>query len=184
MDYYEKTLSSERVFEGRVVKLRVDQVLLPDGKTGTREVVEHNGGVAVVAVKDDKIVLVRQFRKPLEKVLLEIPAGKIDKEENPYDCAVRELEEETGLIPVNLKPLTAIYTAPGFSSEVLHLYYADSFKEGSLNRDQDEFMDVVCFELGEVLDMIRAGEIKDAKTICGVLMYAQFNTLKPHRGLV
>lgn len=174
MDYYEKTLHSDKVFSGNVINVRVDEVLLPDGKKSRREIVEHNGGVAVVAVKDGRIVFVRQFRKPLEETIIEIPAGKLNLNEEPSECAARELEEETALIPGNLKLLTTIYTAPGFSGEKLYIYYADEFKDGSLNRDQDEFMDVCRFKLDEALDMIKKGVIKDAKTICGILMYSHF----------
>jgi len=174
MDYNEKTLCTDRIFEGRVVNLRVDHVLLPNGKTGTREIVEHNGGVAIVAVKNDKIVMVRQFRKPTDSILLELPAGKIDNGEEPEKCAIREMEEETGLIPMNLKLLTAIYPAPGFSNEKLYIYHANEFKTGSTNRDQDEFLDVDYYSLPHLLDMIKNREIKDAKTICGIMIYASF----------
>lgn len=174
MNYNEKTICSERIFNGNIINVRVDEVQLPDGMTGRREIVEHNGGVAVVAFKNGRIILVRQFRKPVEETLLELPAGKIGRDEDPFDCALREMEEETGLVPVNLKLLTYIYPAPGFSSEKLYLYFADEFNEGTVNRDHDEFMDVVTFEPKEVLRMIENGEINDAKTICGFLLFNQF----------
>lgn len=174
MDYKERTVSSKKIFNGKVINLRVDEVELPDGRTGTREIVEHNGGVAVVAVKEGKIILVRQYRKPVESCLLELPAGKLEKGEDPYECGARELQEETGYIPESLKLLTSIYTTPGFSSEKLYIYLADSLREGSLNRDEDEFLDVLYYDVEEVVDMIYKGIINDAKTICGVLMYASF----------
>lgn len=174
MDYNEKTLSSDRVFNGRVVNLRVDHVLLPDGKTSTREIVEHNGGVAIVAVKGGKVVMVRQFRKPIDCILLELPAGKIDKGEDPQVCAVRELEEETGLVPNNLQLLTQIYPAPGFSSEKLYIYLATEFSVGKTKLDEDEFIDVDQFDLSDLLNMIKEQKIRDAKSICGIMMYASF----------
>jgi ADP-ribose pyrophosphatase len=175
MNYYEKTLEQKTFFSGIILNLRVDKVLLPDGSTSTREIVEHNGGVAVVAIRNGKLLLVKQFRKPLEKEIIEIPAGKLNKNEDPFKCALREMEEETGLIPVNLQFLTSIYTAPGFCSEKLFIYLAEEFMEGTINRDEDEFMDVIEVEIPEVISMIKNGDICDAKTICGVLMYLQFN---------
>ncbi|KPU44878.1 ADP-ribose pyrophosphatase [Oxobacter pfennigii] len=174
MEFHEKTISSKNIFQGKIINLRIDDVSLPDGRTAYREIVEHNGGVAIVAVKDKKIVLVKQFRKPLDNTLVEIPAGKLEKNEEPQHCALRELEEETGLIPLNLKPLCSIFTSPGFSNERLHLFFADEFKEGALNRDDDEFMDILYVTLDSALEMIQSGEITDAKSICGILLYSQF----------
>lgn len=176
MDFYEKTLSSDMIFKGRVLNLRVDEVLLPDGNIGQREIVEHNGGVAVLAVMDKKIILVRQFRKPHDEVLYELPAGKLEPGEDPYECAIREMEEETGMIPENLKLMLTIYTTPGFSSEKLYIYKADEFKQGEICRDKDEFMDVSHFDIEEVTAMIMNNSIKDAKTICGILMYLQLTS--------
>lgn len=171
MDYTEKTIDSRNIFEGKVIKLRVDEVLLPDGSKGSREIVMHNGGVGIVAAADKKIILVRQYRKPLEETMLEIPAGKIEPGEDPESCAIREMEEETGLIPNDLTHLVTIYPSPGFSSEKLYLYTSNNFSAGSLKRDEDEFMDVLFVDLDEAVSMIRDGRIHDAKTICGILMY-------------
>lgn len=173
MDYQEKTISSERVYVGRVINLRVDKVMLPNGNTGFREIVEHNGGVGIVAVKEDSVLLVRQYRKPVESVLYEIPAGKLEKNEDPYDCAYRELEEETGYVPGELKLLNVIYPSPGFSGEKLYIYLALNLNMGKLNRDEDEFMDSDFYKIYKVMDMIKNGTIQDAKTIVGMLSYAQ-----------
>jgi len=108
-------------------------------------------------------------------MLYEIPAGKIEVGEEPYQCGIREMEEETGLIPKGLELLTVIYPAPGFSSEKLYIYLADEFNEGTIKRDEDEFMDIKSYTIPEVLDMIKQGKIKDAKTICGILIYTLLN---------
>lgn len=171
MDYSEKTVHSRNIFKGNILNLRVDEVLLPNGEMGTREIVTHNGGVGIVAVKDKKIILVRQFRKPLEKCILEIPAGKLKPEEDPADCALREMEEETGLKAQGIRHLTTLYPSPGFSSEKLYIYMAESLAPGTLNRDKDEFMDIEYVDIDEAISMIKDGRIKDAKTICGILMY-------------
>jgi ADP-ribose pyrophosphatase len=122
----QETLHSEQIFSGKVLKLRVDEVLLSDGRMSSREIVEHNGGVGILAVRDKKIILVRQFRKPIESSLYEIPAGKLEKGEDTLSCAIREMEEETGLVPENIELLLTIYPSPGFSSEKLYIYMSDS----------------------------------------------------------
>lgn len=174
MDYYEKTLDSRLIYSGRIINVKLDKVLLPNGKIGMREIIEHNGGVAVVAVKNDSLLMVRQFRKPIEGLVFEIPAGKIEGIEDPYKCAVRELEEETGYIGEELKLLNTIFTTPGFSNERLHIYFTNKLKYSATKRDEDEFMDSGFYKITEVLDMIKEGVIKDAKTICGILMYNQY----------
>lgn len=171
MDYSEKTVDSKSIFEGNILKLRVDKVLLPDGNMSTREIVTHNGGVGIVAVMDKKIILVRQFRKPIEESILEIPAGKLEPGEDPAHCAIREMEEETGLIPRDLSHLITIYPSPGFSSERLYIYTANSLTSGKISRDKDEFMDIIYVDIDEALSMIKNGRIKDAKTICGIMIY-------------
>ena len=171
MNNIEKTINTKRVFDGKIINLRVDEVLLPNGRKSTREIVEHRGGVGIVAVVDKKIILVKQFRKPLEESILEIPAGKLEANEDPYECAIREMEEETGFVPQSLKLLTCIYTTPGFTNEKLYIYFTDDLKKGTVNMDEDEIIDIEYYELPEILHMINTGLIKDAKTICGVLMY-------------
>jgi ADP-ribose pyrophosphatase len=125
MNLEEKTIKTEKIFEGRIITVQVDEVELPNGKTSTRELVKHPGAVAVIAVTDEeKIVMVEQYRKPLEKEIVEIPAGKLEKGEDPAECAKRELEEETGYGCTNLELLTSFYTSPGFADELVHVYLA------------------------------------------------------------
>jgi len=170
----ETALGSRRVFEGKIINLRVDEVELPNGQRATREVVEHPGAVAIAAVTEEgEIVLVRQFRKPAGEVLLEIPAGKLDPGEEPLECARRELAEETGITASSLKPLLRYYTTPGFSNEVIHLFGAAGLKKGEAAPDKDEFLEVVFLPLREALDMVREGKICDAKTIIGILWAVQ-----------
>jgi ADP-ribose pyrophosphatase len=174
MIFEEKTLEREYVYKGKVVNLRCDNVLLHNGNTSIREVVEHNGGVAIVAMKDNKIILVKQFRKPYEEVLLEIPAGKLEKNEEPYECAIRELEEETGFIPQDLKLLNIVYTSPGFANEKIHIYYCCKLIEGRVNPDEDENIEVEYYSVDEAEGMIASGQIRDAKTIIGILMAKKY----------
>jgi ADP-ribose pyrophosphatase len=167
--FEEKTMKTEEIFQGKIIKVRVDTVLLPDGNTATREVVEHPGAVAIIAVNERREVLfVRQFRKPIEDVLLELPAGKLDLGEEPLACAQRELEEETGYRAKEWKHLFSFYTSPGFSNEILHLMVAQSLEMGQAHPDGEEFLEVVWVPLEQARQMIFEGEIRDAKTIIGI----------------
>ncbi len=167
----EKTLSSNPVFEGRILKLRVDRVLLPDGKESTREIVEHDGAAAVVAVDEkNNIHLVRQFRKPLEKTIMEIPAGILYPLEEPLSCAQRELEEEVGLKAKQWNKLLSYYSAPGFCDEIIHIFLARELYEGTTNLDEDEFLEHICLPLEEAYGKVVAGEIVDGKSIIGIQM--------------
>lgn len=172
MTMEEKTMKCERVYEGRIINVRVDTVELPDKKYSKREIVEHPGAVGIVPITSNKeIVLVKQFRKPVEGVLLEIPAGKIESEEEPAICAVRELEEETGFKTDNIQHLLKFYTTPGFSNEIIYIYIAEDLKEGTINLDEDENIETVKIPIEDALKKIRSGEIEDAKTIVGILSY-------------
>ena len=171
MDLTEKTIESKRIFEGRVVNLRVDTVELPNGRISTREVVEHRGAVAIVPMIDhEQVVLVRQFRQATGGTLLEIPAGTLDKGEDPFDCARRELGEEIGYHPRKLTKMFHSYLAPGYSTEMLHTFLAEDLERVGENRDADEFMEVVTINLRDAVEMIRGGDIIDAKSICGLLL--------------
>lgn len=171
MELREKTLRSERVYEGRLVNLRVDTVELPNGRVSTREVVEHRGAVAVVPILDeDRVIMVRQFRQPAGEVLLEIPAGTLDSGENPAACAARELEEETGYRAGELREMFSSYLAPGYSSEMLHTFLALGLARSRPHAEADEFLEIVVVGLDDAVGKISSGEIKDAKTICGILM--------------
>ena len=167
----EITVSSKKIFKGKVISLRVDEILTKGEIRGEREVVSHNGGSAVLAVKDGKILLERQYRYPYGEEIWEIPAGKRDKDEEFIRTARRELEEETGLIPLNLKQITSIYPSPGYTDEIIGIFYADRFEEGKKNFDDTEFLTSQWIEKEKVYEMIESGEIKDAKTLVAVLWY-------------
>jgi ADP-ribose pyrophosphatase len=167
----EKCISSEQIFAGNILKLRVDKVILPDGSQSSREVVEHPGAVAVVPVTEDgKVVFVRQYRYPIRQAMLEIPAGKLDKGEEPKHCAERELEEETGFTAKTIEKLTAFYSTPGFSDEILHVYLASGLVKGEQKLDSDEFIDIEIYDKDEIQQMIKDNVIKDGKTLIGLLM--------------
>lgn len=171
MNLKEKTLDSKRIFEGKIVNLRVDTVELPDGKQAKREVVEHPGAVAIVPLLDgSKVVMVRQFRQPAGEVLTEIPAGTKEKNENAEECAKRELIEEIGYATGRITKMFSTYLAPGYSEEMLHTFLAEDLTPARAETDEDEFIEVVTYDLNDAVEMIRTGEIKDAKTVCGLLM--------------
>jgi ADP-ribose pyrophosphatase len=171
-----RILKSEIVFSGKVFNTKVDQIEYTSGNRSVREVAEHPGGAVVVPVTDDgKIIMVTQHRFPVNKVLLELPAGKLGKNENPLHCAVRELEEETGYKSDNVKEIGSIYTTPGYSTEKLWIYLAKNLKPGNHNREEGEFgMQVFKFTLKEVEDKIYSGEIVDGKTICGIYLSKKY----------
>ncbi|KLV27748.1 ADP-ribose pyrophosphatase [Niallia circulans] len=176
----EKTLKTEHIYSGRIIQVQVDEVELPNGKTSTRELVKHPGAVAVIAITDDnKLVMVEQYRKPLEKVIVEIPAGKLEKGEEPALCARRELEEETGYECESLELVSSFYTSPGFADEIIHIYVAKGLKqkENAAGLDEDEFVNVLEISLDEALEFIKEKRIFDAKTIFGV-QYLQIANLK------
>ena len=167
----ENTLSSELLYDGRVVHLYMETVRLPNGRESTREVIKHNGAVAIVAFDaDGQVLLVRQYRQAVRRVLLEIPAGTLEPGEAPLDCAIRELQEETGYKPGKLESLGGIYTAPGYTSEFIHLFLATDLTESQLELDADEFIEVLHVPLAEVLMLIASGEIADGKSISGILL--------------
>ncbi|WP_333870461.1 NUDIX hydrolase [Desulforamulus putei] len=176
-DLREKTLSSKRVYEGRILNLRVDQVLLPNGKESGREVVEFSEAVTIVAVTEDKkVLLVTQYRYPVSEILLEAPAGKMDPRENPVACARRELKEETGYTAGSLEKICEFYTTPGFTNELMHVFLARDLTPGEQSPDEDEFVQVEAVPLQDAIAMIYNGKIRDGKTIAGLL--AAYNMLK------
>lgn len=165
----EKLVHSSNIYEGQLFNLRKDTVKLPNGRLTERHVVEHRGAVAIIPIIGDKIVLIRQFRQAAGKILDEIPAGTLEKGEEPDKCAVRELREETGYVG-NLKRLFHCYLAPGYSTEVINFYSATNLKQVEHETDSDEFIEVLTISKIEAVRMIVSNEIEDAKTICGILM--------------
>lgn len=174
-NFRETTTASETIYEGRVINLRKDEVRLSNGHVTQREIVEHRGAICVLPVGDDgKILLVRQFRKPAEQVLLELPAGSLEKKEDPVDCAHRELTEECGLEATQMTPLFQCYLAPGYSSEYMYGFVARGLRKVDAQPEEDEILELENYSLQELLPMIADGRIRDAKTICGILMWTRF----------
>ncbi len=168
----EETLSRRTVYEGRAVNLRVDTVRTAGGRETTREIVEHSDCVAVIAVDDkDNILLVSQFRKPIEKELLEIPAGGIDPGETPEECVRREMREETGFLPRKIERLGGFYSVPGYGTEYLHLYLATELVSSPLQAEDSEGITLVRVKLEQIPGLIASGEICDAKSIAGLLVF-------------
>ncbi|MFC5467849.1 NUDIX domain-containing protein [Cohnella suwonensis] len=166
--FYEETIRTESVFEGRMISLQVDTVRLPNGETATREIVRHPGAVAVVAIVDGKMLVVEQFRKPLDKAQVEIPAGKLDAGEEPEAAARRELEEETGYRARSIRHLSSFSTSPGFAEEIVHLYYTDDLEQGEVHLDDEEFLTCEAISLEQAQRYIEEGKICDAKTLLAV----------------
>lgn len=166
----EKTIEVETIYEGRIIDVTLEKVRLPNGNEGMREVVRHSGAVAVIAQTDEgKYVFVRQFRKPLERTIVEIPAGKLEKDEEPLETAKRELKEETGYSCNNIEHIISFYTSPGFADEIIHLYKATELTKGKQHMDDDEFLDVIELTLEEAQQLVNNQEIIDAKTAYAVL---------------
>lgn len=180
--FEEKTLARKEIFNGHMIQVVVDEVLLPNGQTSTRELVFHPGAVAIIPItKQNKMIMVKQYRKPMEKVLLEIPAGKIDpgETEQPNKTAVRELEEETGYCAASLTFVTSMYVSPGFANELLHIYYAQDLQKVPNPRpmDDDEILELYQLTLDEAKEAIASGLICDAKTVFAV-QYWELQQLK------
>lgn len=170
MDIIETTVKSEVKFEGKIIDLCVKEVILPNGKKAYREVVKHPGGVAILAFKDEEtILMIEQFRSPIEKVLFEIPAGKLEKNEDIELCGRRELEEETGYKANKFTYLGKIVPSPGYTDEYIYLFKAENLVEGKIGGDDDEFINVFEYKIDEVKNMIKEGKIIDAKTICAFM---------------
>lgn len=169
----EKELKSQVIYDGKILKLTRDEVECENGLHTYREVVYHHGGVCVLAVKENQIILVKQFRYPNRIETLEIPAGKLEKDEEPKICAFRELEEETNYRAKDMKRIMKVLPSPGYTSEWLYLYEAIDFQEvnDSLDGDEDEFIDIVHMDIEEAYQKVLNGTIVDAKTIIAI-MYA------------
>lgn len=165
----EEYIKKEIVFSGRMLRMDRDTVRLPNGAEATREVVRHPGAVGILPFNGDELILVRQYRYPIEQITLEIPAGKLDPGEEPLLCAERELREETGYRG-NLEHMVSIYTTPGFTDEIIHLYKATDLIWDPLQTDEDEFLNVESIPWTKAKKMVLTGELRDAKTMLGILM--------------
>lgn len=167
----EKTISSDKIYTGKVVSLRLDTVEIPGKGYQKREIVEHGGAVGIVGLTEDKkLILVKQFRKPIEKVIWELPAGKLEIGENPKECAIRELKEETGYSAENIKLIHKFFTSAGFSNEKLYIYLATGLIKGDTHFDEDEFLDIFEVDFNEAYDLVLNNEVEDAKTSIGILL--------------
>ena len=169
MGFEEKTLEKSVIYNGKILNLRKDTVSLPDGKTGVREIIEHNGGSAILCEKDDKILMVRQFRYAYKEDIWEIPAGKVNAGENPLNTAFRELEEEGGIKAEKMELLFSMYPSPGYTSEIVRIYRATGLTKTVANLDEDEFLSAEWIEKSRLKTMIEKGEIKEAKTLIALL---------------
>lgn len=170
MNLTERTLSQEYFFHGRVINMRRDEIELPNGQPATREVVEHPGGVCIAALTDEKeLLFVRQYRYPYSEVLLEIPAGKLNRGEDPLEAGKRELQEETGAVADSYVSLGKLYPSPGYCDEIIHMYMATGLSFGEMNPDDDEFLEVERIPLEKAAQMVLDNTITDAKTQAAIL---------------
>lgn len=174
MDMTEKMIERKTIFEGRIINVYNDTVVLPNGKHSTREVVEHHGGVCVAALTErNTLLFVRQFRYPYGKVLLELPAGKLEKGEEPLAAGLRELEEECGVVAETVIPMGEVYPTVAYCTEIIHLYLARGLKKTHQHLDEGEFLSVEEIELSKAVELVMNGEIADSKTVALVLKTAR-----------
>lgn len=172
--FTEETISKDILFNGRVFQVELHTVRLPDGRQARREIVRHYGGACVVALDERRhVYLVRQYRKPYDMDMLELPAGKLEPGEDPLECARRELQEETGLLATDIRLLATVYPSPGYCSETLSIFLATGLSAGESQLDDGEFLDIHVFPIEQALAMIDSGEIRDAKTQIGLLKVAR-----------
>ncbi|HEU4800883.1 MAG TPA: NUDIX hydrolase [Gemmatimonadales bacterium] len=173
-------LSTQRIHTGKVLNLDIDTVEFPDGSTGTLEMIRHPGASAVLPFLDDpgepdpRALLIRQFRHAADGDIWEIPAGRLDPGEEPVDCAHRELAEETGYAATTIEPLISVFTTPGFTDEVIHLFVATGLTAGTPRREADEFVETHELRWSEVLRLVQSGEIRDGKTLAAILYLQAF----------
>ncbi|MCA6070712.1 MAG: NUDIX hydrolase [Endomicrobium sp.] len=171
-DMIEKLIKKNRIFKGKILDLFCDDVELPNGELATREYLQNSGATTVLPFLDrENIVLVKQFRYPLNQITYELPAGKMDKDETPLACVIRELQEETGYKAKRLEELLSFYPTTAFSTEIIHLFAAFGLKEGVPNPDKDEFVSKEILSFKDAVKMVRTGEIKDSKTIIALLYF-------------
>ncbi|HZK33534.1 MAG TPA: NUDIX hydrolase [Tissierellaceae bacterium] len=169
MTFEEKTMKSDKLYEGKLLNLRIDTVELPDKKYSKREIIEHPGAVAILPITEDNcIILVQQYRKAVERALLELPAGKLELNEEPGETAIRELKEETGISADKMEYLMEFYSSPGFTDEKIYLFVAEDLKLGEAKPDSGEFVKTKKIHIDELVKMVSRGEILDSKTIIGI----------------
>lgn len=174
MEFAEKTLNVKTIFEGRIINVHVDDIELPDGSKSIREVVEHSGGVCVAPLTDEgELLMVRQFRYPFSRELLEVPAGKLEKGEDPLSAGVRELEEECGVVADKIISLGEIYPTVAYCSEIIRMFAATGLHKTHQHLDEGEFLGVERVKFDDALNMVMQGEIRDAKTVAAILKIAR-----------
>lgn len=170
MDFTEKPLKQDYLYRGKIINLRVDNAELPDGTTALREVIEHPGGVCVAALTEkEELLFVEQFRYPYMETVLELPAGKLEYGEDPFEAGKRELLEETGAAAKNYRDLGKLYPTPGYCGEIIHMYLAENLTFSEQHLDEDEFLEVRRIPLEEAFQMVMRNEIRDSKTQVGIL---------------
>ncbi|MDD3999842.1 MAG: NUDIX hydrolase [Bacilli bacterium] len=171
MKYGETIKNSEYLYRGKIINLRKDVVILPNNKESYREIVEHQGGATCLVLTDDqKLIFVRQYRSAYQEEVLELPAGKLETKETPETTIIRELQEEAGIIPLKLEKVGHIYPSPGYSNEVIHLFFTSEYRRTKRALDEDEFLDTLEIPIREAYQMLEQGKIFDAKTICLLLL--------------
>jgi len=179
MVHFEKTLHSDEIFKGHVIRVTLDDVLLENGETAKREIVHHHGGACVLALTDgDEVYMVRQFRYALSEEIWELPAGKLEAGEDPFEAAKRELSEECGVTADEYLDLGVVYPTVGYDSEKIYIYAARGLHAVGQHLDEDEFLDVMKIPFADAVKMVMSGEIKDSKTIVGLLKMAQLRAAK------
>ena len=172
MEKKEKTISSQSIYQGKVISVRKDEVLCPNGLTSLREIVSHHGGVGILIKVDDKFIIERQYRYAFDEELYELPAGKLEEsDKDPLEAAKREMLEETGYRPLEMIHLGDMYPTCGYSSEIIHLYYCDKFEKAERHLDSDEFIDLLFLSLDEIEALIKKGQIKDSKILSALSLY-------------
>ena len=173
----EKTLTSERIYEGAILNLRRDKVTVKEGRTSYREIVEHNGGVVILGVTPEgKIPMIKQYRKATRQVMFELPAGKLEKGEDPMEAALREFKEETGYTAGSMRLISSFYPTVGYSEEILHIYFANDLKAGATEFDDNESIDIEEYKPEELFKLIDAGGMNDGKTLIALLLYRYHST--------
>jgi len=173
----EKTISSEMIYEGAILNLRKDVVTIKEGRTSNREIVEHNGGVVILGVTPEgRIPMIRQYRKAAEQVMFELPAGKLEKGEDPAEAALREMKEETGYTAGSVRLVASFYPTVGYSEEILHIYFAYDLEAGETDPDENESIDIEEYEPEALYKLIESGDMNDGKSMLALLLYRDCET--------